>query len=124
MAGILSIKATVEAAHQESKIAMGTVEWVEAIATLPVGYEIFDRYPVSSSGIDTSLSLYVGPALSYWRGSHRWSTPVPARERFHARETLGFLAGMDLYISRQLAIGAKVLVFDELSYGANLRFHF
>ncbi len=121
MTGRFSIKAMASLSHQESDTDAGTVKWMDVMAALPIGYERFDRYPAGSSGLSTSLALYAGPAVSYWRGSA--GTPFGSLN-FTAEEALGLVAGLDVFFAPSLSVGVKVLVFDELSYGASLRFHF
>ncbi len=121
MAGRFSVKATAEVGRFESDTDMGKVYWSEALAALPVGYEKFDRYLTGASGVETSLALYAGPAVSYLRGKAK---DALGNIDFEGKETVGLIAGADVYFSPQLSVGAKVLVFDETSYGASLRFHF
>lgn len=121
MSGRLSIKAMVDASRSESDTDFGTVEWFDVLAALPIGYEKFDRYPASESGLQTSLALYAGPAISYLRGT---ANTLFGDLDFDASEQFGVVAGADVYFSPSVSIGAKILAFDELSYGASARFHF
>ncbi len=123
MAGRFSIKATAEAGRYESDTGIGEVRWNEVLIALPIGYEKFDRYPASSVGVDTSLALYAGPAYSYLKGVLKES-PSGGRVIFDGKDELGLVAGADVFFSPQFSVGAKVLVFDEVSYGASVRFHF
>ncbi len=121
MAGRLSLKATAELSRFESDTDIGKVEWGEAIVALPFGYEKFDHYPTGATGVETSLALYAGPAVSYMRGTAKMPY---ANLHFEGKEMLGLVAGADVYFAAQLSFGARILVFDEVSYGASLRFHF
>jgi len=121
MSGRLSLKASAELARFESDTTFGKVSWIEAVAALPIGYEKFDSYPTGSSGLQTSLALYAGPAISYVQGTER--TPRGDVD-FDGRQLFGLVAGADVYFSPQFSIGASIAVFDELSYRASTRFHF
>jgi hypothetical protein len=121
MSGRLSIKAMMEVSRSESDTDFGTIEWMDVMVALPIGYEKFDRYPASASGLQTSLALYAGPAFSYMTGS--FDRTFGSRD-FDASQLLGVVAGADVYFSPSVAIGAKIIAFDELSYGASARFHF
>ncbi len=121
MSGRLSIKAMMDASRSESDSDIGTVEWFDVLVALPFGYEKFDRYPASDSGLQTSLALYAGPAFSYMSGT---TDTLSGDLDFDAAEQFGLVAGADVYFSPSVSIGAKFLAFDELSYGASARFHF
>ena len=121
MSGRLSIKAMVDASRSESDSDIGTVEWFDVLVALPFGYEKFDRYPASDSGLQTSLALYAGPAFSYMSGTR---DTLSGDLDFDATEQFGLVAGADVYFSPSVSIGAKFLAFDELSYRASARFHF
>lgn len=121
MAGRVSVKADAELARFESGVENVSVEWFEALAALPIGYELFDRYPSGSSGVATSLALYAGPAISYLSGTAKTSY---GDVDFDGDQQFGMVAGADVYFAPQISIGAKLTIFDELSYGATLRFHF
>jgi hypothetical protein len=120
MAGRFSFKPTLEASHYTSESSEGDVSWFDVTLALPVGYEIFDQYAESSQGISTSLALYVGPAVSYVSGT----VDAPAGDvDFDGEEFFGAIAGLDVYFSAHVSLGAQVSFFDETSIGASLRFH-
>lgn len=121
MSGRLSIKAMGDVSRTESDIDFGKVEWVDVMVALPIGYEKFDHYPASSSGLQTSLALYAGPAFSYMSG--KADTPFGALD-FDASQHFGVVAGADVFFSPSVSVGAKLIAFDEISYGASARFHF
>ena len=122
MAGRVTLKASAELSSSESDTELGNVQWIEAVAALPIGYEIFDRYPAGSSGVATSLALYAGPAVSYLSGTAENLSGVDAD--FDGEDLFGLVTGADVYFAPQISIGAKVMIFDEISYGASFRFHF
>jgi len=120
MAGRFSFKPTLEVSHYTSEASVGDVSWFDVTLALPVGYEIFDGYAESSQGISTSLSLYVGPAVSYVSGT----VDAPGGDvDFDGEEYFGAIAGMDIYFSSQVSIGVQVSYFDETTIGGSLRFH-
>lgn len=121
MSGRLSIKAMAEVSSFESDTDVGTVDWVEVMAALPIGYEKFDNYPASSSGLQTSLALYAGPAVSSVQGN---VGSVTGDKDFEEDELVGAVVGADVYFAPQVSIGVKAMIFDEISYGATARFHF
>lgn len=121
MAGRLSLKLNAEFTRYESDTAIGTVTWTDAMVALPIGYEKFDGYATSASGLETSLAIYAGPAMSFMEGSTKMRF---GDVDFDGSEEFGLVAGADVYFSPQVSLGAEVTVFDEISYGASLRFHF
>jgi len=120
MAGRLTLKPTAEISRYESDTDVGDTEWIEVMAALPFGYERFDRYPESPKGIATSLALYAGPAISYIDGS---VDTILGDEDFEHDELLGLIAGVDIFLSAGVSLGAEFSVFDETSVSASLRFH-
>lgn len=121
MSGRISIKAMMEVSRAESDTDVGTVEWVDVLVALPIGYEKFDRYPISSSGLQTSLALYAGPAFSHMSGT---ADTLFGDLDFDASQRFGVVAGADVFFSPSVSLGAKLIAFDELSYGVSARFHF
>ena len=121
MSGRLSIKAMVDLSRSESDTGIGSVEWMNLFAALPIGYEKFDSYPVSASGLKTSLALYAGPAISFLRGT---ADTQMGEVDFNEDRQLGIMAGADVFFSPSVTVGAKITAFDEISYGATARYHF
>jgi hypothetical protein len=121
-AGRISFKGSLELARHQADTRTGTSEWFELVATLPVGYEFFDRYPAPRSGYSPSLALYAGPAVSILSGDLQVA-PGFKRE-FEESRAFGAVAGADVYLAPVFSIGFKVLILDEVSSGASLRFHF
>ncbi len=121
-AGRISIKGTAEVLRHEADTDAGTTDWFEFIAALPIGYEIFDRYVTSSSGLSTSLALYAGPAISVVDGDMAVSPGVT--QAFEQDQLLGAVAGADVFFAPSFSVGFKALIFDKVTTGASLRFHF
>ena len=120
MAGRLTLKPSAEISRYESDTDVGDVEWIEAVVALPFGYERFDRYPESPNGVATSLAIYAGPAISYIDGT---ADTILGDEDFEHDELLGLIAGVDIFLSAGVSLGAEFSVFDETSVSASLRFH-
>jgi len=121
-AGRISLKAMAEVVRHETDTAAGSSDWLSLGAALPIGYEIFDQYPASKSGLATSLALYVGPMVSVLDGDLAVS---PGLTRgFEEDQSLGVVAGVDVYFAPPVSVGFKALFFDGVTTGATLRFHF
>jgi hypothetical protein len=121
-AGRISIKSMLEVVRHTADTSMGQSEWYEYMAAMPFGYEFFDRYPVSKSGLATSLALYVGPAVSYLDGD---LAPVRGvKQSFKQEQAFGAIAGVDVYLAPTFSLGVNAQIFDETSIGTSFRFHF
>ncbi len=121
-AGRISIKGTAELIRHEAKTDAGTSDWIEFVAALPIGYEFFDRYPASKSGVNTSLALYAGPAVSVLDGS--LAVAAGREQGFRQDQAFGAVAGVDIYFAPSISVGFKALILDQVTTGASLRFHF
>ena len=121
-AGRVSIKGMVEIGHHRSDSLYGGSDWLEMLAALPVGYEFFDRYPTKRSGVATSLALYVGPVFSYLDGD--LAVGPGMKSGFSSDRSIGAVAGADVYFAPSFGVGVKVMLLDEVSTGASVRFHF
>lgn len=120
MSGRFTIKANFEVSHYDSGGDVGDVSWTDATLAVPFGYEIFDNYPESPKGINTSIALYVGPALSYVSGT--WDSDVGDMD-FERTEILGVIGGVDFFLSPTVSLGAEFSYFDETTVGGSIRFH-
>ena len=120
MSGRFTFKANVEVSRYDSDVGDGSVDWFDITASLPVGYEIFDEYPEGARGVDTSISFYVAPAISYISGS--WDVG-PLDDDFEAQELFGVIGGVDIFLSPGVSFGAEASYFDETSIIASFRFH-
>jgi hypothetical protein len=120
MAGRVTLKPVVEISRYASDSSVGDVKWVDFTAAMLLGYERFDRYPPSPQGVETSLALYVGPALSYVTGI--MDTAVGDID-FKGDELLGVVGGIDIYLAPSVSLGFQFGVYDETTIGANMRFH-
>lgn len=120
MAGRFSFKPTAELSQYNTDSNVGDGSWIDAVVSLLFGYERFDQFPVSQKGIDTSLAIFVGPALSYMSGT---VDTLEGDVDFDASEDLGFVGGADVYLSPQVSLGVAFSVFDETTISGSLRFH-
>lgn len=118
--GRFTIKNRLEIGKHSSDTDDGSISWLEYSTVLPFGYQLFDRSPDRNTRY-TSLTLYAGPAFSYFDGEI--STPVDKTE-FNSKNNFGAVAGIDISFAPFVSIGVEVLYFNDLSYGCNLRFYF
>lgn len=121
LSGRLTLKATLEFSRYDSDIASGSVDWYDVTAALPLGYECFDDEPESPHGVDTSLSIYIAPAVQYIGGS--WDLPGGGSDDFDAHQLFGIIGGIDIFVSPQLSFGAAVNYFDETTIMGSVRLH-
>lgn len=121
MAGRITIKASAELGRYESEVLDNKIRWTEGILALPFGYEKFESQAIGLSTIQTGLALYAGPAVSIIDGK---SGSGASKVDFSEDEVFGVVGGADVYFTRHLSIGVSLRYFDELSYGASLRYHF
>ncbi len=120
MAGRFSFKPTAEVTQYNTDSNVGDGSWIDAVVSLLLGYERFDQFPASTQGIDTSLAVYIGPALSYMSGT---IDSLEGDADFDASEDLGIVGGADIYLSPQVSLGVAFSVFDETTISGSLRFH-
>ena len=120
MSGRFTIKTSFELSRYDSDSDAGDVSWIDATIALPLGYERFDDYPESPKGINTSLAVYIGPAISYVSGT--WDSSVGDFD-FEGKEMFGVIGGVDFFLSPNLSLGATFSYFDETTIGGSLRFH-
>lgn len=120
MAGRLTLKTSLEVSRYDSDSDVGSVDWIDVTLALPFGYERFDEYSESPRGIDTSLAIYIGPAISYIDGT--WDTAVGDFD-FEHKELFGVIGGVDIYISPGVSLGAQFSYFDETTVMGSVRFH-
>jgi hypothetical protein len=123
LSGRLSIESMVEYARYASENVGNEgnhVKWTDLTAILPICYEMFeDISPIADKSLRTSLNLYAGPALSIVDGT------FSARDASFAEDQrFGFIGGVDIFLAEKVSIGAHMLVFDQASVTATLRYHF
>ena len=68
-----------------------------------------------------SMVCYLGPAFSVIRGSV--DTAGGSRD-FNEDETFGAIAGVDLYLTRAISLGANVQYYNSPSWGDRFSYHF
>jgi hypothetical protein len=123
MAGRLSVGTVLEVGRYEADSESGDdIEWLELSAALPVGYEIVEK-PRDRRQTDLfSLSLWAGPVVSALDGSYE-SGGIDMD--FEDDRLLGFVGGVDIYLSRKVGGGAHISVFDrKVTVHASARYHF
>ena len=115
-----------EFASYETDDGDGSTEWTDVFFALPISYDRIERNQriVEDSEL-FRLSLYAGPAISFVNGDI--SSPGINGD-FKEKEALGVLAGMDIYFTRSVVLGAQAYLFDvkaeDISGRAALRYHF
>lgn len=117
LAGQLSFAAEAQFAQYSSKTAGRELTGDEWFAALTLGYEIFVDHEADVANVPYSVRLTVGPALSDLSGQM-------LGQDYDAKDTLGFVAGCELFISHNLSAGAHYLCFGSSSFNASLRYHF
>lgn len=120
-AGRLTVKAHAEVGQNQSSSNLGDSDWMELTIAIPVGYELFDRYAISDSGVSTSLALYAGPAFSMLDGDIAVGGRVAG---FESDREFGALVGADVYFAPSVSVGASALIMNEASFSVSGRFHF
>jgi len=123
MAGVLSVKAIGEVARYsfdaEDSGAQG--HWNELSLALPFCYEVYAEREDVIDAIPYSLIVSLGPAVSLVEGS---GTTRGVHKDFSGRDPIGFIAGMDVYISHNLSVGCQVEYFDHTTLSASAAYHF
>ena len=102
-------------------------EWTAYSIALPLTYEIVERGKFTTPKLDDRfvLAIYAGPLLSALDGE----LTVGGIERdFEEDKIFGLVAGADLYLTRHVAFGGHVELFDqdddEITGGGSFRYHF
>lgn len=114
MAGRLSFQTTAEFSQFSSG---NDTRWYDAYADLTLNYEIYAEKPTDLKAIPYSLALYGGAAFSKLSGHVMGAD-------FSEDKSVGLVGGGDVFIARNLSLGAQVLYFDKASFGINARYHF
>ena len=119
MRGRLSIGLTFELVENAVDNGSAELEWTETAIAVPFGYEI----PAEQSGLSQvhSLLLYAGPLYSRLDGD---LTSAGVRLDLDEDKDFGLLAGADIFLAQNLAIGGQIQYFDEISFNVSARYHF
>jgi hypothetical protein len=121
LAGLLTLKTTMEVGWYDSDFADGQIEWREFLWAIPLGYELHERDAETIGGLDISLAIYAAPAISTISGDI--GTPFGGIE-FDEEDTVGLIAGADLFLARNVSLGMQVQYFGGVSLAAAARYHF
>jgi hypothetical protein len=124
LVGTLSLKALAEFAdHTSEDVDTGErLHWTEVSAALPLYYEIAEEDDVRAMPQEARrLALHVGPAVSSVRGDYDQGS---GNVSFDGDSTLGFVAGVDIYLAANLCLSAEVASIGGYTYSGGLRFHF
>ena len=101
-----------------SQLSSGNdTRWYDAYADLTLNYEIFAEKQKDLKAIPYSLALYGGVAFSKLSGHVMGAD-------FGEDKAVGLVGGADVFIARNLSVGAQVLYFDKPGFGVSARYHF
>lgn len=119
----VTVRAVAELAYYDGD----TTEWWQGTLALPLAYEIVENNRVATVPNDERmvLAVSVGPQLSVQRGQFN----TDRRDvDFDEAQSLGLIAGIDLYLAPVVSFGVRVEFFDadddEITGGASMRYHF
>ena len=118
MAGLLTVKTTMEVGWYGSDYKDFSYEWREFVWAFPVGYELHERDAETIGGLDISLALYVAPALSTISGHASGGVD------FEEDESTGIIAGADIFLARNVSLGLQIQQFGSTSVAGAFRYHF
>ncbi len=97
------------------------LDWIEFLGAGTVNLELFAEDDVAEVADIVSMVLYAGPAFSVISGN--FDNGVQKRS-FSEDQTFGVVAGVDLYLTQTVALGANVQYFDAPTWGGSFRYHF
>jgi len=122
MAGRLSIKSVSEVSRYDSDIdGRGDLEWTDISTAMVFGYELFEDAMNHVPAERISLNFFAGPLVSIVDGEYRLSG---MRTDFDEERWFGGVGGLDLYLAHNLCLSAQATVFEKVSVGGSVRYHF
>jgi opacity protein-like surface antigen len=123
LAGRASIKLDLEGATFSSEDGPAEVVWQEYSMALPFAYELVEETTYIDGIRDPfRLVLFAGPMVSILDGTADDGRTF--EEDFEEDQSFGVAAGVDIYFADNVSVGGQVQVFDEVSGGGSVRFHF
>ncbi len=111
MIDILRINADFYYNGSETESFGQTIKWSEFSTSLTFG--LINDTRANKIMFPESIGLYAGPIYSYYISSD-----------FDAKETVGLLAGMDIFITQRTSLDVSVQLFDETSVNGSLNIRF
>jgi len=122
MAGRLTIKSFAEFSRFDSDIdGRGDLEWTDLSAALTFGYELFENSMNLRPTETISLNFFLGPMISTVNGEYESGGEDTD---FDEERWFGGVGGLDLYLSHNLCFSAQATVFEKVSVGGSVRYHF
>ena len=122
MAGRLTIKSVAEFSRYDSDIdGRGDLEWTDLSAALTLGYEIYEDAMNLRPTETISLNFFFGPLFSVVDGKYKLAGLYTD---FEEERWFGGVGGLDLYLSHNLCFSAQATVFEKVSVGGSVRYHF
>jgi len=121
----LTIKCFFEYADYRKDQNSGEVQWNDLVLAVPIAYERFERNAKLDESELYRLSIYAGPILSLIDGTIDYQT---GSLDFQETESLGLVAGVDIYFTSSVSIGGQVQMFDadgdDIHARGSFRYHF
>ncbi len=111
MIDVLRINADFYYNGSETESFGQTIKWSEFSTSLTVG--LVNDTTANKSMFPESIGLYAGPIYSYYISSD-----------FDAQETVGLLAGIDVFITQRTSFDISIQLFDETSVNGSLNIRF
>ncbi|OGV69308.1 MAG: hypothetical protein A2283_13840 [Lentisphaerae bacterium RIFOXYA12_FULL_48_11] len=115
--GRISIKPALELAQFNSTLDDETIKATDISGTLLVAYEKVVEDPKYNITEFYGYTVYVGPIFSIINGTVN-------DDDFEESRNLGFVGGIDFFITHNFSLGGQIQLFDEMSFGGNVRYHF
>ena len=116
--GRITIKPAVELAQYNSDLDNETIKVTDISGTLLVAYEKVINDPNYNITKFYGYTIYAGPAFSLINGN------VNGDDDFEESKNVGMVGGFDFFITHNFSIGGQIQLFDEISFGGNVRHHF
>ncbi len=111
MIDLLRINADIYYNGSETDTASKTIKWGELSTSLTIG--LVNDVRANKSMFPVSIGLYAGPIYSYYITSE-----------FDAKETVGLLAGLDIFFTKRTSFDINAQLFDETSVSGSLNIRF
>lgn len=108
---VLRINADVYYNGSETESLGKTVKWGEFSTSLTIG--LINDTKANKQLFPESIGIYAGPIYSYYISSD-----------FNAKETVGFLTGLDIFFTKRTSFDISLQMFDETSVNGSLNIRF
>ncbi|MFN2352454.1 MAG: hypothetical protein ABR497_10960 [Kiritimatiellia bacterium] len=124
MSGRLRLALTGEYARKKDGGTADGVDtqWTEYFGALLVGYEIYTTTRQDIHNMPYSLMLFVAPCISHIDGTMK--TRGLTDQDFEDHGRVGVLGGIEVYIAKNLSVGAQVQHIGRPGLSGSLRYKF